>query len=217
MMRTSASKSSVKLESHRDWHKWFKAVRKLAQDRHVFELIDPDLAEMPVQPIRPNRPEYSDVQPDCQSYLDLTEAQKRQYRALLNKYRGQTRQFEKRHRALVAISNFIDATVSRDLRPFYYDLDTPYDILNDLKKRVAPSTQLRELELTQDYNALQQTPKPQTHRKMADTMGNYICRGEGGRNISGPQPQTFARLYTSHQTPGFCIRHRLPNPLLSQA
>jgi hypothetical protein len=58
---TATVKVLIILESPKDWDEWFEVVRNSAQVSRILHLINPELAVQPAQPVRPNEPQYTDV------------------------------------------------------------------------------------------------------------------------------------------------------------
>jgi hypothetical protein len=166
---TATVKVLIILESPKDWDEWFEVVRNSAQARRILHLIDPELAVQPAQPVRPNEPQYIDVNStfdlDNQTYANLTDSQKDHYKVLMSEYRIRSDQFEKKQRALIEIVELIQNTTARNLRPYIRGLDTPYDILKALKKRLAPTDRVRRLELVKEYNSLKKLSRIQNIEK----------------------------------------------------
>ncbi len=100
-------------------------------------MIDIQAPTRPTQPTRPAEPTYSDVISVAISYATLDAAGKDHYKVLLTEYRNRLSLFNREQATLVDILNHIQSTVARGLRTYMYGLDTPYNILKALKKRLA--------------------------------------------------------------------------------
>ena len=130
---TSILKTPVILESPKDWEVWYEIVRSSAQARGILSLIDVNAAT-PRQLIRPVEPNYIDVNPGAQSYAGLDADQKDHYKILVAEYQMRVETYKRQEKALLAILDLIQSTVSRNLRSYIHGLDTPHSILKALKK-----------------------------------------------------------------------------------
>jgi hypothetical protein len=62
---------------------------------------------------------------------------------------------------LAGIVEYIHKTLALTLRPYIRDMNSPYNILQALKKRLALTDRARRLQLVQEYNALKKAPRAQ--------------------------------------------------------
>jgi hypothetical protein len=51
------------------------------------------------------------------------------------------------------------SSISRTYLPYTLDCETPYDMLVELKQRIAPTDRAREAEMVNKYNKLKKAPK----------------------------------------------------------
>jgi hypothetical protein len=159
---TTIQKMPLLLEGPKDWDEWYEIVRSSAQARGVFQLVNINAATQPMQPTRPAEPLYQDIKQSATSYTALDDKEKDHYKVLLTEYRNRLARFDKEQAALIDILNHIQNTVARGLRTYMYGLDTPFEILKALKKRLAPTDRARRLELAREYQALKKAPRAQS-------------------------------------------------------
>jgi hypothetical protein len=147
-------KISIILKTYQDWRDWFTSVKKVAKSHQILNFIDPDLAVPSIQPIRPYKPTYLDVQTDCQAYSNLTKANKETFKVLLSEYRLEREDFDRTNKALIDLNDLINSIVARPLRIYYEDCDTPYKILKALKLQLAVNDTILQQELKKIYSLL---------------------------------------------------------------
>lgn len=147
------------LESPRDWQVWYEAIRRRAVANEIFQYINPDQAEKPIPPTVPIEPNHTTIDPDSESYDDLTNAEKEKYKFLIGKYRTALDRHNILRKRFIDIENVIQDTIAVGLRPHIRGKDHPYDVLKALKKRLAPTDRARRLELTRDLQTLKKDTK----------------------------------------------------------
>jgi hypothetical protein len=79
----------------------------------------------------------------------------------MQEYRTRLNKFGKREKALAEIVEQIHRTLALTLRPYIRGVDFRCNILQALKKRLAPTDRARRLQLAQAYNALKKAPRAQ--------------------------------------------------------
>jgi hypothetical protein len=79
----------------------------------------------------------------------------------MQEYRTRLNKFGKREKALAEIVEHIHKTLALTLRPYIRGVDFRCNILQALKKRLAPTDRARCLQLAQAYNALKKAPRAQ--------------------------------------------------------
>jgi hypothetical protein len=147
------------LTTHRDWDKWFGAIKAHAVQYGIWEYIDLDV-EAPKELIEPTRP------------TPLTEAQwaseykRYEYNERSKNYDRDHNRFKEDRQNLrnfrSAILRSVDTTQVSDLAA---DCLKPRDILLQLKERLCPATDTHINDLLARYDHLQKTPKTQDLEK----------------------------------------------------
>jgi hypothetical protein len=126
----------------------------------VLPFIDVDVVA-PQQLQEPVEPEYENVRTGAVSFVALDDKERDHYKILIQEYRTRLNKFEKREKALAEIVEHIHKTLALTLRPYIRGVDSPHDILQALKKRLAPTDRARRLQLAQAYHALKKAPRAQ--------------------------------------------------------
>jgi hypothetical protein len=156
------------LSTHRDWDKWFGAVKAHAVQYGIWDYIDLD-AETPKELVEPTSP------------TPLTEAQwsseykRYEYNELSKKYDRNFNKFKEDRQNLrnfrSAIIRTVDATHVSDLAADYLE---PREILQQLKERLCPATDAHINDLLARYDHLQKTPKTQDLEKWTRTWQQVV-------------------------------------------
>ena len=81
---------------------------------------------------------------------------------LLTEYRNQLAEFNEERVVFVEISDLIQRSIARGLKIYIRGLDTSYEMLKVLKKRLAPTDRVKRLELVRAYQTLKKTTKAQS-------------------------------------------------------
>lgn len=161
-MTTTQKPIPLLLEGPKDWEEWYEVVRSSAQSRGFFELVDISAATQPPQPTRPAEPSYQDINPVAISFAGLTNPEKEHYKVLLTEYRNRLVSFNEERTAFIEINDLIQRSIARGLKTYIRGLNTPYEMLKALKKRLAPTDRAKRLELARAYQALKKAPKAQS-------------------------------------------------------
>jgi hypothetical protein len=126
----------------------------------VWEYIDPSKVEVPVLK-EPTLPRPEDVNADITSYGRLSAEEKDDYKMLRQDYKLELDRYTRKKSALSSLCNHIQSSVSRSCLFYTYGTITVQEMLIELKKRLQPTDQLRELELSRKYSGLKKNPKNQ--------------------------------------------------------
>ena len=161
-MTTTQKAIPLLLEGPKDWEEWYEVVRSSAQSRGFFSLVDISAATQPPQPTRPAEPSYQDINPVAISFAGLTAEEKEHYKVLLTEYRNRLASFNEERAAFIEINDLIQRSISRGLKTYIRGLDTSYEMLKVLKKRLTPTDRVKRLELVRVYQVLKKTPKTQS-------------------------------------------------------
>jgi hypothetical protein len=141
-------------------------VKTQALARKVWEYIDPSQDQVPTLK-EPNPPTPKDVNQEISAYGQLSADEKEEYRILRQDYRRQLDLYDKRESALSSLRAYIQSSVSRTCLFYTFGTVNACEMLIELQKRLQPTDQLRELNLSNRYQGLRIAPKSQdlTSRK----------------------------------------------------
>src|SRR5467141_3554923 len=156
------------LSTHRDWDKWFGAVKAHAVQYGIWEYVDLD-AETPKELVEPTRPTpLTEVQ-------WASEYKRYEYNELSKNYDRDFNRFKEDRQNLrnfrSAIIRTVDSTHVSDLAADYLE---PRDILLKLKERLCPATDAHINDLLSRYDHLQRTPKTQDLEKWTRTWQQVV-------------------------------------------
>jgi hypothetical protein len=157
-MAQATQKVVILLTESKDWDEWYEVIRSTAVRKGVFPLIDAAKAEAPSPLEKPQRPLPSDVKDGVISLANLDPSGQALFRVLFDDYKDRAREFEQQEKALNEIFALIMDTTARPLRTYFRKLNTPYEILQALKKRMEPTDITRSLVLIKEYQALKRAP-----------------------------------------------------------
>ncbi len=90
---------------------------------------------------------------------ELTPDEREQYKILRQDYKWERSQYDKKEAALSALRTAIQSSVSRSCLHYTFEATSAREMLIELKKRLQPTDQLRELSLSAKYQKLKKTPK----------------------------------------------------------
>jgi hypothetical protein len=125
----------------------------------VFKLIDVSKETAPTALLKPERPALTSAKAGATSYSELSMTEQSYYKILLDEHKENVREFEQQEKALNEIFALISDTLARPLRTYIRDLDSPYEILRALRKRLEPTSFARTAELSKEYQTLKQVDK----------------------------------------------------------
>jgi Reverse transcriptase (RNA-dependent DNA polymerase) len=157
---SNMTKIVIILDKPGDWYEWLSIVKSLTTDKAILKLIDPDSKEESTLN-EPTKPTPSNVKAGAISPLAFDPKEWEYYKVLRDDYKSDLMEYRRRQAILDSIKAHIFVTVSRVNLSFISDLETPYQILSALQKRVAPTPRAREIELSRVYQDLKQAPKAQ--------------------------------------------------------
>jgi hypothetical protein len=158
-MAQATQKVVILLTELKDWDEWYEVVRSTAVRKGVFPLIDVTQKEAPSPLEKPQRPLPSDVKTGVISLANLDPSGQALFRVLFDDYKDRAREFEQQEKALNEIFSLITDTTARPLRTYFRQLNTPYEILQALKKRLEPTALTRSYDLVKEYQALKKVPR----------------------------------------------------------
>jgi len=157
---STPQKVSVVLSNTNDWDEWIEVVKVHALAGEVWEYVDPSKDQVPTLE-EPKLPRPEDVKPGATSYGQLSTEEKDDYKMLRQDYKLDLDRYTRKKNALSSLCCHIQSTVSRSCLFYTYGATTARQMLIELKKRLQPTDQLRELELSRKYGKLKKSPKNQ--------------------------------------------------------
>ena len=153
----SANQKTIRLSKREDWEAWLSIIKHKATATEVWELVNPDIIEKPANKIKP-------TQPDIATIRRLTDATQRQM-AMENlkldekAYRFDLQDYEKERKNLTDLIETIMNTLDADNTIYVRQTEShPWNLLRDLKQRLAPSSNARSLTIEKDYHRLSKGP-----------------------------------------------------------
>jgi hypothetical protein len=175
----SVSTISVILNGPADWVPWLECLKTVATTAKIWEYVNPDLPVRTewIEPQRPtptmvrslfspnsvlglDTPSTSTMQSmdgTAVTYGQLTAEEREYYRQVQEEYMYERKKYDKRDEALDSLRSTIQKTINRELLPYTYKCNTPYEMLTKLKTRFAPTDRGRELKVTDKWRALQKS------------------------------------------------------------
>jgi hypothetical protein len=157
---SSTQKVSVTLNGPSDWDEWLEVVKTQALAGKVWDYIDPSKDEVPtLEEPQPPRPENINAQ--THTFGQLTPDEKEEYRLLRQDFKRQLELYDRRDNSLSSLRTFIQSSVSRSCLHYTFGTTNAREMLLELQKRLQPTDQLRELDLSNKYQKLKKAPKSQ--------------------------------------------------------
>ena len=156
----SSQKVSVTLNSPSDWDEWIEVLKTQALAGKVWDYVDPSKDQVPALE-EPLPPQPSDVNAQATTFGQLTQEEREEYRMLRQDYKWQRDLYDKRDNALSSLRTSIQSSVSRSCLHYTFGTSSAREMLIELQKRLQPTDQLRELDLTARYQKLKKAPKGQ--------------------------------------------------------
>jgi hypothetical protein len=135
-------------------------VKVYALAREVWEYVDPSKDEVSTL-LESTLLQPADINPNTTLYRQLSAEEKNNYKMLRQDYKLELNRYTRKRNALFSLYSHIQLTVSRTCLFYIYRQTTVRQMLVELQKRLKPTDQLRELELSRKYNKLKKTPKNQ--------------------------------------------------------
>jgi hypothetical protein len=155
---STLQKVSVVLSNTNDWDKWIEVVKVHALTGEVWEYVNPSKDQVPILK-EPALPKPENVNADIVFYGQLSAKEKDDYKMLRQDYKLKLDHYTRKKSALLSLCNHIQSSVSRSCLFYTYGTTTAQEMLIELRKRLQPTDQLRELELSRKYNGLKKNPK----------------------------------------------------------
>jgi hypothetical protein len=159
----AATTKSVTLDSPANWKPWYYVTKSVATDGEVdvWQYVNPDLAVEPAQPTEPQEPTPELINASKQTVQTLDSTELNLYRMLTTTYNTRLRLYEQKTKEIRNVRKHIRGTISEKNITVIENLDTPYQILKALKKRLAPTDQARQIEVAKEYGKLKHYNKRQ--------------------------------------------------------
>ena len=149
----------VILAKSADWDAWLSFVRTWAVNTQIWDLVSPDLEERPVSVEQPIEPEFTVPDDDAQFDKVKYEA----YKARKDVYKTKLARYERQEKAFGDLITFIQETIAAHNDIFIQKKEPhPWNILQALKQRLAPSDEARNLAIEQRYHNLCKGPETQS-------------------------------------------------------
>lgn len=134
----------VTLAKSADWDAWFSFVPTRAVNIQIWDLVNPSLKEKLVSLERPTEPEFVILDHDARFDQVSYEA----YKARRDIYKTKLAKYERHENAFGDLITFIQETIAAHNVIFIQKEEPhPWNILQALKKRLAPSDEARNLEI----------------------------------------------------------------------
>lgn len=154
----SSQKISVTLNSPSDWDEWIEVIKTQALVGKVWDYVDPSKDQVPALE-EPLPPEPKNVNAQATTFGQLNQEQREEYRILRQDYKWKRDLYDKRDNALSSLRTSIQSSVSRSCLHYTFGTSNAREMLIELQKRLQPTDQLRELELTDEYEKLKTAPE----------------------------------------------------------
>jgi hypothetical protein len=123
--------------------------------------VNPDLTVEPAQPMEPQEPTPSSINASKQTVQALDPTELNLYRMLTTTYNTHLRMYEQKMKEIRNVRKHIRGMISEKNITIIESLDTPYQMLKALKKRLPPIDQARQIEVAKEYGRLKQYNKRQ--------------------------------------------------------
>ena len=117
-----------------DWDPWLSFVRKRAKASCIWDYVDPDLSDKPVEPQYPTKPVLNRLEGGG---IDPTALEA--YKIELVEHKAELAEYERKEKAFGDLIAFIQDTIAAYNVIFIQNEDHPWDILRALKNCLAPS------------------------------------------------------------------------------
>ena len=157
---SAPQKISVILNSPADWDEWIEVIKTQALAGKIWQYLDPSKDAVPALD-EPVAPTPDKVNPQKTTVAQLTAEEREQYKILRQDYKWERDQYDKKDVALSVLRTAIQSSVSRSCLHYTFEASSARGMLIDLKKRLQPTDQLRELSLSAKYQKLKKAPKAQ--------------------------------------------------------
>lgn len=155
---STSQKISVTLNGPSDWDEWIEVIKTLALAGKVWDYIDPSKDEVPALE-EPQPPQPKDVNAQASTFGQLSHEEREEYRVLRQDYKWQRDLYDRRDNALASLRTSIQSSVSRTYLHYTFGTSNAREMITELQKRLQPTDQLRELNLTDAYQKLKMAPE----------------------------------------------------------
>ena len=157
---SSSTTTQVILSAPSDWRPWFQTIRTAAVQADIWKFVNPDTpnSELPTCD-EPEEPTYGTVNPTATGYKDLSDLEREELRDLKATYKRRYKEYREQKSALGLLIKRIQESVDRKQHYLLEDLNTPYELLSSLKKRLSPTQKVRERDLAAAYHKLKKVPR----------------------------------------------------------
>jgi hypothetical protein len=137
----AATTKSVTLDSTTNWKPWYYVTKSVATDGEVdvWQYVNPDFAVEQAQPTKPQEPTPASINESKQTVQALDPTELNLYRKLTTTYNTYLRMYEQKMKEIRNVPKHIRGTISEKNITIIESLDTPYQMLKALKKRLAPT------------------------------------------------------------------------------
>jgi hypothetical protein len=155
---SAPQKISVILNSPGDWDEWIEVIKTQALAGKVWQYLDPSEDVVPAlnEPVAPTP---TQINTQKTTVGQLTAEEREEYKILRQDYKWERDQYDKKDAALSSLRTAIQSSVSRSCLHYTFETSNAREMLTELKKRLQPTDQLRELSLSAKYQKLKKTPK----------------------------------------------------------
>jgi hypothetical protein len=185
-MAVSVQKVVILLTESKDWDDWYEVIRGTAVRKGVFSLIDVSKETVPTALSKRERPALTSAKAGAKAYSELSTTEQSYYKIILDEHKENVREFEQQEKALNEIYALISDTLAHPLWTYIRDLDSLYDILRALRKRLEPTSFARKAELSKEYQALKHVDK---HTNVDNWLMKWETTYTAAKKISLPDIQ----------------------------
>ena len=153
----SSNTKRIILSKPSDWPLWIDSIKTSAKQRHVWGLVDPDIA---IKPTTLQRPIPISI-PSLPADGLLSDDEMKMFEQRRKLYKAQLEDFKEESKALADITDAIQDTVSTTNVAYYQNTHDPWSMLQALKAALAPSDYARRRELEIKFEKLKKGPGSQ--------------------------------------------------------
>ena len=156
---------TVILSRPTDWEPWFFTIKSLAEGGKVWELIDPNHTTEPAVPAELEVPTATQVNRNKNSIVELDPDERELYKLLLVQHKEHSAKVTKTLEALNGVRKHLITTVAIDNLVYIRGKSTAYQMLQELKKCLAPTDYAGKMETVLRYNKLKTFSKQENVEK----------------------------------------------------
>jgi hypothetical protein len=167
---STSPRISVTLDGPSDWDEWIEIIKTIALAGKVWDYVDPSEDEVPALE-EPRLPRPMDVNIYATTFGLLSPQEREEYRILRQDYKWQRDQYDRQDNALASLRTSIQSSVSRTYLHYTFGTSNAREMIIELQKRLQPTDQLRELNLSTEYQKLKTAPESQD-------VDNWLCSWE---------------------------------------